>query len=229
MAHFQATRANPPVVPPWVAGLALGLVLIATHSVSAGEASKELSRDDIVTAMERGEGPSKGPASAPIIMVGFSDFQCSYCRKFWHETFPDIEAQYIQPGKLRFVYRHLAVLGGRSLLAAEAASCADDQGKFWQYHEALFGNMAPYVVSESRLKQIAVTLGLDRTSFDPCLSSGKYAKRIEAETLLARSLGATGTPAFLINRQLVIGAYPFESFREYLDAILAESERTPVK
>ncbi len=162
MAHFQAARANPPVVRLWAAGLALGLVLIASHSVSAGQAREEPSRDDVVTAMERGEGPSKGPASAPIIMVGFSDFQCSYCRKFWHETFPEIEAQYIRPGKLRFVYRHLAVLGGRSLLAAEAASCAEDQGKFWQYHEALFGNMAPYVMSESRLKQVAAARGVDR-------------------------------------------------------------------
>ncbi len=212
-----------------LASLALAALLVAPHVVRAGEAPKEESRENVVRALERGAGPSKGVANAPVVMVGFSDFQCSYCRKFWHETFPGIEAQYIQPGKLRFVYRHLAILGSRSLLAAEAATCAGDQGRFWQYHEALFGNMAPYVMNSSRLKQVAATLGLDGTAFGACLDSEKYAGRIEAETFLAHALGATGTPAFLINGQLLVGAYPFESFREYLDAVLAGFQRTPAK
>jgi protein-disulfide isomerase len=209
------------------AGLVLGILLVAPQTVLAGELSREPTRDDLVAALEHGAGPSKGPANAPIIMVGFSDFQCSYCRKFWHETFPQIEADYIRPGKMRFVYRHLAILGGPSLLAAQAATCADDQGSFWQYHEALFGSMAPFLLTASRLKQIAARLGLDRKSFDVCLDSRRYAERIETETLLAHALGATGTPAFLINGQLLIGAYPFQAFQKQLDVLLAGPQRQP--
>jgi protein-disulfide isomerase len=209
----------------WRASLVLGILLVAPQIVPAGEASREATRDELVVALEHGAGPSKGPANAPIVMVGFSDFQCSYCRKFWHETFPKIEAEYIRPGKVRFVYRHLAILGGPSLLAAQAATCANDQGKFWQYHEALFGDMAPFLLTASRLKQIATTLGLDRQSFDVCLDSRRYAERIEAETLLAHALGATGTPAFLINGQLLIGAYPFQAFQKQLDVLLTRPQR----
>jgi hypothetical protein len=86
----------------------------------------------LVEALERGPGPSKGDAAAPVTLVEFSDFQCSYCRKFWRDTLPGIEEKYIRTGKVRFVYRHLAILGAPSVEAAIAAECADQQGKFWR-------------------------------------------------------------------------------------------------
>ncbi len=211
--------------------LALAFLLLVAPAAPAGTASKETpaTREDLIAALERGPGPTQGSTNAPIVMVAFSDFRCSYCRKFWQDTFPQIEAQYIRPGAVRFVYRHMAVLGGPSRLAAQAATCADDQGKFWEYHQALFNNMAPFLLTGSRLKQLALTVGLDGKVFEACLDSGKYAERIDAETFLGHAMGATGTPAFLINGRLLIGAYPFQAFQEYLDALLAKPQRPRVE
>jgi protein-disulfide isomerase len=191
-----------------------------------GEQKTEWTRADLVAALERGPGPSKGSADASVIMVYFTDFQCGYCRKFVKETLPSIDEQYIRPDKVRLVFRHLAILGEASSQAARAASCAFDQGKFWEYHDTLFANTSPVAFSASRLKRYASDLRLDEKTFAACFDSKAHAKRVEAETLIGRTLGATGTPAFLINGQLLLGAYPFEVFQLGLDRLLASSPPT---
>ena len=207
------------------------LVLVSTSlSVQTGlaaEGQSSVSREDLIAVVERGPGPTKGAADAPVVMVEFSDFQCGYCRLFWQETLPKIEEQYIRVGKVRFVYRHMAIRGEASVLAAQAASCAHDQGKFWQYHDTLFSNGSPLAFTSARLKRYATELRLDGKTFAACLDSGKYAEQVEAETILAHALGANGTPAFLLNGQLAIGAYPFETFQHALDALLAAAPRGP--
>lgn len=205
----------------------MGALIPAAGSAVAGERQEAVSRADLVAAMERGPGPSRGAPMAPVVMVEFSDFQCGYCQKFWQETLPKIEERYIRTGKVRFVYRHLAILGEASVLAAQAASCAHEQGRFWEYHDTLFGNVSPLAFTSARLKRYAADLKLDEKNFAACLDSGKYAERVEAETLIGRALGATGTPTFLINGQLLIGAYPFETFQQSLDAMLAAPKRKP--
>jgi protein-disulfide isomerase len=137
------------------------------------------------------------------------------------DTLPKIEDQYIRTGQVRLVFRHLAILGEASTQAARASSCAFDQGKFWEYHDALFANTSPLAFSTARLKRHASDLHLDEQTFATCLDNKTYAKRVEAETLIGRALGATGTPAFLINGQLLLGAYPFEVFQQGLDTMLA--------
>jgi protein-disulfide isomerase len=192
-----------------------------------GEPRGAVSREELISAVERAPGPSKGPQDAPVTLVEFSDFQCGYCRKFWQETLPGIEEGYIRSGKVRFVYRHLAILGEGSVLAAQAAACAHDQGRFWEYHDALFRNSSPLAFTTARLKRYAGQTGLDQGTFGGCLDSGKQAERVQAETLLGRALGANGTPTFLINGQLLIGAYPFEVFQQALDAALATPRSRP--
>ena len=215
-----------------VLGLALvGMVLVilggTTEMAMSGEQRGTPSREELVAAVERAPGPSKGPEDAPVVLVEFSDFQCVYCRKFWQETLPRIEERYIRSGKVRFVYRHLAILGEASVLAAQAAACAHDQGKFWEYHDALFRTSSPLAYTAVRLKRYAGQSGLDERTFSTCLDSGKHAERVEAETILGRTLGVNATPAFLINGQLLIGAYPFEVFQQALDATLASPRRGP--
>jgi protein-disulfide isomerase len=205
----------------------VGILLSPIGPAIGGEPQATLSREEIVATVERGPGPSKGPEDAPVTLVEFSDFQCVYCRKFWQETLPRIDERYIQPGKVRFVYRHLAILGEASVLAAKAAACAHDQGKFWEYHDALFRNSSPLGFTASRLKWHASRSGLDERTFTACLDSGKQAKRVKEETMQARALGANGTPSFLINGQLLIGAYPFEVFQQALDATLAAPRHGP--
>lgn len=211
----------------WGVGLAVVCVgaLLVGASTWAGEKKAEWTRDDLVAALERGPGPSKGPATAPVAMVYFTDFQCGYCRKFVKETLPKLEEQYIRPGKVRLAYRHLAILGEASVQAARASSCAFDQGKFWEYHDTLFDNLSPIAFTSARLKRYAADLRLDEKAFAACLDSPASGKRVEEETLFGRALGATGTPAFLLNGQLLLGAYPFEVFRQALDGMLASPQR----
>jgi protein-disulfide isomerase len=206
-------------------GMALGVLGGTTETVMGGEPRGTVSREELVATVERAPGPSKGPEDAPVVLVEFADFQCVYCRKFWQDTLPRIEEHYIRSGKVRFLYRHLAILGEASILAAQASACAHDQGRFWEYHDGLFRENSPLVFTASRLKRYAGQSGLDVRAFTGCLDSGKHAERVEAETTLARALGANGTPAFLINGQLLIGAYPFEVFRQALDAALAAPRR----
>jgi protein-disulfide isomerase len=196
---------------------------------SAGERMPEFTRADLVTALERAPGPAKGAAAAPIVMVDFSDFQCGYCRKYQKETIPKLDQHYVQSGKVRYVFRHLAILGEASVQAAQASACAFDQGKFWEYHDALFNSSGPLAFTVARLKQQAANLKLDANAFQVCFDTRKFAKVVETETLLGRALGATGTPAFLIKGQFIMGAYPFEAFQRFLDEQLAEPGGSPGK
>ena len=211
----------------WALGGMLAVAWTAAGVSLAAESQGPVSREDLIAAMERGPGPTKGPADAPVVMVEFSDFQCGYCRLFWRDTLPKIEERYIRTRKVRFVYRHMAIRGDAAVLAAQAASCAHDQGKFWQYHDTLFGKGSPLAFTSARLKRYAAELRLDEKTFTACLDSGKHAERVEAETILGHALGATGTPAFLINGQLIMGAYPFEAFQQGLDTLLTAPPRGP--
>jgi protein-disulfide isomerase len=212
-------------VPVGIGFLVLGL--LTSGPALGGERARDITREDVIAALEQDTGPSRGVVEAPVVMVDFSDFQCGYCVKFVSETLPKIEEHYIRSGKVRLVFRHLAILGEASVTAALGASCAQDQGKFWEYHNTLFANRSPLAFTSTRLKQYAADLGLDRANFATCLDGKVHAKRVESETLLGRALGVNGTPAFLINGQLVMGAYPFEVFQKGLDSILASTPPKP--
>jgi len=205
--------------------MAMSLLLIAP--AFGGGRAQELTQEEVVAALEHDSGSSKGAADAPVVMVDFSDFQCSYCAKFAKETLPRLEERYIRTGKLRLVFRHLAILGEASVTASLAAACAQDQGKFWEYHNTLFANRSALAFTSTRLKRYAADLPLDRTAFAACLDGKTHAGRVESEGLMGRALGMNGTPAFLINGQLAIGAYPFEVFQRGLDAMLAKTPAKP--
>lgn len=206
-------------------GLWLAVMALASVDQAWGQPGS-VTRQSLVTAVERGPGPAKGREDAPITIVEFSDFQCSFCRKFWKETLPKIEAEYIKTGKARLIYRHLVLLGPVSEHAAEAASCAHEQGKFWAYHDALFERHGRVSSDAGLVEQ----LRLDPGAFTACLSSGRHKERILGESVVARGLGASGTPAFLINGKLLVGAQPFETFKRILDTLAKElSAPTTVK
>ncbi len=207
------------------------VVLACAAAVANGAAWGEevrVTREMVVAAAERQPGPTKGREDAPITIVEFSDFQCSFCRKFWKETLPKIEVEYVATGKVRFVYRHLVALGPLSEQAAHGAECAGEQGKFWPYHDLLFERTGPLAFTGGKLKGYARELGLDGKAFDGCMASGRHKDRIRRETEVARYLGATGTPTFLINGQLLIGSRPFETFGRILDVMLGDAEKGKV-
>src|SRR3972149_8912721 len=196
-----------------VAALSLVVALLLSTSLLA----QPIKRDEIFGYLAR-NGPKRGTDNAPVTLIEFSDFQCSFCRKFWQTTLPLLDKKYISPGKVRFIYRHFAVLGKPSEVAAQAAECAGEQGKFWEYHDKLFASAgSPLAFTDGKLKSYAKELGLKSQAFNQCLDSGKQLKKVEGETAIAALLGARGTPAFFLNGQMLVGAQPFEVFEAVIE------------
>ena len=198
--------------------LVAGFVCLCADRVGAAQSP---SLKDILASLEK--GPLLGSASAPITIVEFSDFRCSFCKKFWADTLPKLKKAYFEKGTVQFVFRHFAILGKQSEQAALASECAAEQGKFWQYHDKLFANQAALGFSESKLKGYAGELRLQQAKFDDCLTSGKYNSKVEQETVTAAYLGGRGTPMFLVNEWLLVGAQPFETFEKAIDQMLESS------
>lgn len=195
------------------------LLVLLVHSVDIG-AAEPLSVEETLAAL--GKAPVLGSTKATVTIVEFSDFQCSFCRKFWSDTLPKLKNTYIKQGKVRFTYRHLAILGNFSEQAAMAAECAGEQGKFWEYHDRLFANQGGLAFTQSKLEQYAQTLGLKATNFKRCLTTEKFRKKVEGETAVAASLGARGTPTFFVNGRLMVGAQPLDVFQAVIEEELGK-------
>ena len=159
------------------------------------------------------DGPTRGPASAPVEMIEFSDFQCPFCQR----VKPALQRVLDTYGeRIRFVFRNYPLSNhSNARPAAEAAACAGEQGQFWPYHDRLFAS--PGKLTEADLKQSATDLGLDRTRFDSCVDSHKYSARIDADIKAGDEAGVSGTPAFFINGRLLSGAQPYEAFKRLID------------
>lgn len=164
------------------------------------------------------DDPSLGPADAPITIVEFSDFRCPYCGRFQLETLPDLLEAY--PGQIRFVYRDFPVVGGE--LAAVAAECADEQGEFWAYHDALFADQQAYSSIED-YATLADDLGLDSDDFSACLDAEDTLNEIINDYNDGREYGISGTPTFFVNGVRIVGAQPLDAFQLVIDEELAEN------
>jgi protein-disulfide isomerase len=161
--------------------------------------------------------PILGPEKAPVTIVEFSDYQCPYCHRA--QTVVDEIVQKYQ-GKVRLVHRDFPLDGHpRAMPAARAAHCADDQGKFWDYHRGLL--TAPGDFSDQDFRNRAAGLGLDTSKFGKCLDSPRHDELIKASVEDGARIGVTGTPAFFINGRMLVGARPIEQFQEVIDAELA--------
>ena len=167
--------------------------------------------------IEIGDSPQRGPAEAPITIVEFSDFQCPYCRRA-QPTLSEIQEKY--PGKVRFVYKDLPLreIHPQAQSAAEAAHCAGDQGKYWEYQKVLFSTEQ---IVESLYPKIAGLLQLDPLAFQQCLDSGKHEATVNAGLEQALAVGANSTPTFFVNGIKLSGSQPLENFAEIIDAELA--------
>ena len=160
----------------------------------------------------------RGSPQAPVMIVEFSDFQCPFCRKV-QSTLKNMLEKY--QGQVSLAYRDFPLRGMHSQaeLAAEASRCALEQGKFWEYHDLLFGN--PDKVNRSGVAGMAQSLGLNEKQFDACLSSGKYTKQVEYDLQDGIRAGVEGTPGIFINGILFSGAQPEAAFDKIIRAELA--------
>lgn len=166
-----------------------------------------------------GRASRGGDATAPVTIIAFSDYECPFCKRA-EEVVTQVLAAY---GKeIRYVHRDFPLpFHANAHEAAQAARCAGDQGKYWEYHDALF--KASDLTPES-LKKTAGELGLDGAKFDQCLASEAHNDEIEADIAAASDVGVTGTPAFFINGRMISGAQPFEKFKEIIDAEIERSK-----
>ena len=163
--------------------------------------------------------PILGEEDAPVTMVEFSDFQCPYCARFFEQTFPQLKENYIKTGKVKLAFRHLPLSFHQyAQKTAEASECANEQGKFWEYHDTVFNNQDQ--LSDTILSTWAGEIGLDVKKFDDCLESGKYKEKVQADSNDAGSYGVSGTPSFFVNGKLLVGAQPYEAFQQVIDAEL---------
>lgn len=168
---------------------------------------------------------SVGEENAPIVVVEYGDFQCPACQYFFQTSVKQLKEQYVQPGKVRFVFRQFAFLGDESRWAAEASECANEQGRFWEYYDKLYEEQNGEnvgVFSKDNLKKFAVDLGLDTAVFNQCLDSGRYAEKVEQETSEGQAAGVRGTPSVFVNGQLIEGGIQYDVLQAAVDAALSE-------
>jgi len=167
--------------------------------------------------VDAGDSPRYGNPGAPVEIIEFSDFQCPYCIR-GAETLDEVKEKY--GDKVTIVYRHFPLpMHDRAHRAAEASECANEQGKFWEYHDALFANQR--AMTEEDLSGYAQTSGLDLSKFGECLSSGRHAETVDQDMKEGADAGMSGTPGFFINGIFLGGAMPIEKFTEVIDAELA--------
>ncbi|TBR24232.1 MAG: DsbA family protein [Candidatus Nitrosotenuis sp.] len=171
--------------------------------------------------------PILGSDSAKVTIVEFGDYQCPQCDNWFRTVRPDIEKEYVGTGKANLYFVDLAFFGPDSKKAAQATYCAEDQGKYWEFHSMLYSNQKGINdgwANTDNLKSFATHLNLDRNLFDSCLDSGKYQNRVEKNVLEAKRNGASGTPTFIIvgsdgKQQMIEGAQPFSAFKQVLDSM----------
>ena len=178
------------------------------------------------------DDPVIGNQDAPITIIEFSDFQCPFCARFQIQTLPLILEQYVETGKVKFVFRDFPIQSSHpnAMPAAVASECADEQNKFWQYHDMLFENQGTWSKMDfasaiTVFKEYAIKLELNQEQFNACLDSGKYVNEINNDLTDGRNYEITGTPGFFIGNEKigfvkVNGAQPFEVFQGIIESQL---------
>lgn len=203
---------------------------------------KELLREQQTPALRDGSDvfiavgghPFKGHPHARVTLVEFSDYQCPFCARHAREAFPQLEREYINTGKVKYVFRDFPIVSIHkdAFKAAEAAHCARDRGKFWEMHDRLFAHQA--ALGPKDLLLHAQTLGLDPQEFQRCVDSGKFAATIRQGLADGQRAGVRGTPTFFLGLtdandarirtvRMIRGAQSYATFRDAIEALLAAS------
>lgn len=191
-----------------------------------------------------GNLPIKGDENAKVTIVEFADYQCPFCGAVtglnpdnpvykqmvqqdptWQAYEQGILKDYVATGKAKFAYRDFAFLGQESTDAANAARCANEQGKFWEYHDKVYFSQSGEnegAFAKDKLKKYGADLGLNTAKFNECVDQGKYNKDVEADTAAGRASGVSGTPAVFINGKMISGAVPYSTVKAEIEAALAK-------
>src|SRR5687768_15578874 len=198
-----------------------------------GQPAPPLAPENIVLAID--DDPVKGDRKARLVLVEFSDFQCSFCARFVRETLPEIEKDYIKTGKLKYVFRDFPITSAHkdAFKAAVAAGCALDQGKYWEMHDRLFENQAAFTVYN--LTQSAEAIGLNKQTFQQCLNNNEYATEVQNDFADGTRAGVNQTPFFFLGLTepnspkvkvltVISGAKPYAVFKAAIDSALQQGK-----
>jgi len=217
------------------AGIAIVSIISAFLAVSVIDNVPELQFEettskpgvavDSMSLFTANGSPYLGSDDAPITLVEFGDYQCFFCNKFFHETEENILKNYVETDKVKIIFKDFTIIGPDSIGAAHAAHCAEDQGKFWEYHNELYNNWSGENngwASSENLVKFAQNIGLNEGEFNQCMRDGKYKQLVTASNNDARNLGITGTPAFFVigpdnQATRISGAQPYEVFHNIFE------------
>ena len=206
---------------PIIAGICLGFFLLDSSSNSEQKAvlfTKE--------KLLENSAPIIGNKNAKITILEFGDYQCTFCYKFNHETLNKIKKTYVETGKISFTYKDFPLNGYDSILAAQASFCAEDQGKYWEYHDILFENWAGertgWITIEA-LHSFAKQIKLEPEQFNECLNNNKHRQKVIDNENFAKDVGINATPSFLVftDERLIriIGAQQIETFDDAIQQL----------
>jgi len=192
----------------FLAGLTLALLSLGVRSSGAQDPFP-------------GIGHDRGADKAKTTIIEFADFGCGYCAKFAVETYPRLDSSYVATGRARWKFIPFVTGNFRNAReAAEAAECASDQNAFWKMHDVLFARRKDWMASTKpnvTLLRYAKELGLDLAKFTKCASDPGTHTRVLHNDMLANTLAVRGTPTFYVNGRAIVGAVPFDLFRQILD------------
>jgi len=218
-----------------IACIFCGVLLVNMINTESTQVLDEITINEITTTKKPtiasfydNASPILGDLNAPLTMVEFGDYQCTFCKKFFHETEESILTNYVKTGKVKILFKDFIVVNEDSVNAASAAHCANDQEMFWQYHSTLYNNWdgeGTGWASSEQLHQFASTLGLDMDKFSECMSKSKWKELVNSSHADGRTLGVDATPTFFIidqnNKVLKItGAQRYNVFQEVFDSLL---------
>ncbi len=178
-------------------------------------------KEEAIFVPYREGDPSEGPRYAKVTILDFSEFQCPYCKRVL-PTLEEIQNNYGENVKIVWKHRPLP-FHGNALPAAEAAEAAREQGKFWEMHDLLFENQTS--LTPAKFEELATTLRLDIERFKASIAEHRNKRRIDEDSNLAVSVGATGTPTFFINGRKVVGALPVEVFKKVIEEEIALADQ----
>lgn len=175
----------------------------------------------VVDGVSVDDDPAWGPEQAAVTIIEFSDYQCPFCGRFFEQTYSTLKDVYGE--QVRYVFRDfpLTTIHPGAKESAEAAQCAFEQDRFWDYHDLLFENQQAQ--DKDSLIGYAADLGLEADAFAACLDSGKYANEVQADVDAGLSYGVAGTPTFFVNGRKVVGAQPFGMFQQIIEEELSNS------
>ena len=237
METENKTQSNPYVIPAAivVAGaLIAGAVVFSQNSDISKSGTASIVGDQVLTdenpapkplniSIDLNDWPAIGNTDAPVVLAEYADFACPYCAKFAADTLPSIKKDYVDTGKILLIYKDFPVVGGDR--AAEAAHCAREQGKYWEYHNLLFekqsSDRGTWNTAETH-RAYAESLGLDADALVSCFNDRKYQSKVQASAAEAMQNGGQGTPFFIVNKTPISGAQPYSVFQAAIEAELAK-------